>query len=195
MIHKAEMKLSEAGALLENGSRAFGEVYLQFKYSHDNKLEDYLDYIGHEPLGWLQGLPSKFNTAASFAKPKAAIIKLLKHPEVIAAVPPHILTLAHDALWTTYKKHATDIIARRSRGSEVIEHVEEPEVAEIEHLDTESVHSGNGPALVIGETLEDAPAANGRSWEQKYRILESAFRAVVGGQPATLILLDALTMS
>ena len=77
------MKLSECTTFLGDSGRYFSAVYEEFKFKDDDLLKDYLDFVLHEPVEWIKGFPLKLRTRLSFAKPKAAMIRLLKTPEIL----------------------------------------------------------------------------------------------------------------
>jgi hypothetical protein len=85
------MKLVDAYNLLaEDGisdnCRYFSEVFKAFDFKDDDLLSDYIDFIVHEPVHWMEGFPVKLTTKTSFSKPKTAVIKLLKKGEVQTAL-------------------------------------------------------------------------------------------------------------
>jgi len=80
------MLLKNAAALLGANERYFTVVYEGFKFKDESTLRDYIDFILHEPVEWIKGFPLKLRTRASFAKPKAAVIKLLKAAAVLEAL-------------------------------------------------------------------------------------------------------------
>jgi hypothetical protein len=103
------MLLKNAGALLGSNERYFTVVYEAFKYKGEDLLRTYIDFIVREPVEWIRGFPLKLRTRASFAKPKAAIIKLLKTGNVLEALGAEYCSNAHDVVWDTFKKHGDDI--------------------------------------------------------------------------------------
>ena len=72
------MNLDDACKLLGAQGRVFAEIYKLYGFKDDRSLKDYLDFVIHEPVEWLKGFPSKWDTRASFGRPKTALIKLLK---------------------------------------------------------------------------------------------------------------------
>ena len=201
------MNLSHATELLENHGRYFSEPYKLFNFTDEAFLKDYLDFVVHEPLEWFRGLPGKLVTRGSFAKPKAALIKLLKHSEVVAELEAAYIQKVHDAVWNTFKNHADANVEKRiaahkagggSAGDSVAPSVLE-QIAEeggvhntfVGGDDVESVHSVKLERVVMGD------------WERRYRVLEAAYRELLASQFIThpglaasaTRLLDALSSS
>ena len=111
------MKLSECTTLLGDSGRYFSAVYEEFKFKDDDLLKDYLDFVQHEPVEWIKGFPLKLRTRLSFAKPKAAVIRLLKTPEILTELTGAYCSRAHDVVWDTFKKHGDTILdARLKKG-------------------------------------------------------------------------------
>jgi hypothetical protein len=120
------MLLSEAHTLLvEDGvadnHRYFVEMYKQFQFTDSQTLKDYLEFILHEPKLWMQGFPSKLTTKQAFGKPKTAIIKLLKKPEVVRDLGTEFVTKAHDVIWKTFKLEHESILRSRAPTMQVDE--------------------------------------------------------------------------
>ena len=204
------MNLSHATELLETHGRYFSEPYKLFNFADDALLKDYLDFVVHEPLEWFRGLPGKLVTRGSFAKPKAALIKLLKHTEVLAELDASYIEKVHDAVWNTFKAHADAIVEKRiaahksgagSGGVSVAPSVLDQiaEESEVHNTfvgcdDVESVHS------VKLERVVTVPVGD---WERRYRVLEAAYRDLLATQFIThpglaasaTRLLDALSSS
>ena len=107
------MDLEKAQGLLGENSRYFVEVYKLYEFRENQLLKDYLDFVIHEPIEWIRGFPSKLRAKGSFAKPKAALIKLLKRPEVAAELGAAYVKQAHDTVWNTFKKHGDEILQAR----------------------------------------------------------------------------------
>jgi hypothetical protein len=169
------MLLKDAGALLGSNERYFTVVYEAFKYKNEDLLRTYIDFIVREPVEWIRGFPLKLRTRASFAKPKAAIIKLLKTFTVVEALGAEYCSNAHDVVWDTFKKHGDDILnARLATGGGVAE-------------TNELVHEEAAPAVaaVTIDGIEEvtdisgAPPPVGSPWERKYRILQSVVMSML----------------
>jgi hypothetical protein len=170
------MLLKNAGALLGSNERYFTVVYEAFKYKGEDLLRTYIDFIVREPVEWIRGFPLKLRTRASFAKPKAAIIKLLKTGNVLEALGAEYCSNAHDVVWDTFKKHGDDILnARLTTGDGAAT------VAETNEL----ISEGDAvPAAAATETIDGieevtdisgagvTPAAVSQ-WETKYFLLKS----------------------
>lgn len=164
------MLLKNAGALLGSNERYFTVVYEAFKYKGEDLLRTYIDFIVREPVEWIRGFPLKLKTHASFAKPKAAIIKLLKTGNVLEALGAEYCSNAHDVVWDTFKKHGADILkARQATGdgvetNELIPEGEAPAVAAfaegIDGVEEVTDISGAAPRIVS-------------QWETKYFLLKS----------------------
>jgi hypothetical protein len=161
------MLLKNAGALLGSNERYFTVVYMALKYKGEDLLRTYIDFIVREPVEWIRNFPLKLRTRASFAKPKAAIIKLLKTGNVLEALGAEYCSNAHDIVWDTFKKHSEDILnARIATGGgaapEENELIPEGTAAATEDIDgVEEVTDISGGVVVVSP------------WERKYRILQS----------------------
>ena len=206
------MKLKECGAFLGENSRYFTAVYEEFKFKDDDLLKDYLDFIQHEPVEWIKGFPLKLRTRLSFAKPKAAVIRLLKTPEILTELSAAYCSRAHDVVWDTFKKHGDTILdARLKKGlvgaGETLEgesnEVEQPDVQKQPEAPAQPVNELLMEVSDIGQEAEsvksdaDAPVTkNDDHWKRKYYVVSAAMRAILedqlGVNKATLILLDAL---
>jgi hypothetical protein len=199
------MLLSESVLLLGERGKYFSDVYKLYEYQDDQLLKDYLDFVIHEPVEWMRGFPVKMVTKGSFSKPKSALIKLLKQSEVIAALGDEYCKKVYDVVWSTFKKHADEIIASRNkiRGA-------------VSVLDQLEYNNGVNPSLVIEEEIEDdaesihsirLPRSAQKpqihteiDWEKKYRILEEAYKNLLtdmshspGLTQSALTLLNALS--
>jgi hypothetical protein len=169
------MLLKNAGALLGSNERYFTVVYEAFKYKGEDLLRTYIDFIVREPVEWIRGFPLKLRTRASFAKPKAAIIKLLKTGNVLEALGAEYCSSAHDVVWDTFKKHG-DIILNARLATDV------GAVAETNELipEGEAAPTIAAAANVI-DGIEEVTDISGSTvtvpvvspWERKYRILQS----------------------
>jgi hypothetical protein len=168
------MLLKNAGALLGSNERYFTVVYEAFKYKNEDLLRTYIDFIVREPVEWIRGFPLKLKTSASFAKPKAAIIKLLKTGNVLEALGAEYCSSAHDVVWDTFKKHGADILkARQATGGGVAE--ENELIAE----------GGEATAVAVAvaanaiDGVEEVTVISGAAppvvsqWETKYFLLKS----------------------
>ncbi len=113
------MKLIEAYNLLAadgvaDNHRYFAELYKLYNFADDQPLRDYLDFIEHEPVHWMRGFPAKLVNRLGFAKPKTAVIKLLKKPAVAEALGADYVARIHDLIWNTFKREADAILQERS---------------------------------------------------------------------------------
>ena len=108
------MNLTEATALLGDiHGRVFAEVYKHYNYKDDAPLQDYLDFVVHEPREWMRGFPASWKSATMFGKPRAAFHKLLKDARVTGALGDAYTTSMHDAIWRAFKEHADSVLAER----------------------------------------------------------------------------------
>jgi len=169
------MLLKNAGALLGSNERYFTVVYEAFKYKGEDLLRTYIDFIVREPVEWIRGFPLKLRTRASFAKPKAAIIKLLKTGNVLEALGAEYCSSAHDVVWDMFKKHGDDILNARllvTGGVEANELIPE-----------EGATAATATAAAVAPTAIDgieevtdisgAKPAVVSQWETKYFLLKS----------------------
>jgi len=204
------LSLSTVTALLGDQSRSFSDVYKLYGFGDEQAFSEYVEFFLHEPVAWFEGLPSSLKSKASFAKPKTAFSKALKHGDVIAALGAEECESAVAVLWATYKKESDRIVA--ARGGEKSNAI----------LETNEVHDAT-TATVVAATATVAPAKPQRlsrkqkatvvpataataaatepkestlSYEAKYRLVDKALRACLSlGGPsseATLVFLDAL---
>jgi len=163
------MLIKDAGPLLGANERYFSVVYEAFKYKDEDLLRNYIDFIVREPLEWIRGFPLKLKTRVSFAKPKAAIIKLLKTAQVLEHLGTEYCSNAHDVIWDTFKKHGDDILnARLTAG-----------VTEENELITEETTPVDG--IVEVTDISGSPVAPVVSpWERKYKTLRSVVLSLIG---------------
>lgn len=188
------MNLSDATGLLGNQARYFSDVYKLFDFKDTQNLKDYLDFIVHEPIEWMKGFPARLTQKGSFSRPKASIIKLLKHTNVIQVLGKEYTQNVYDIVWNTFKKHVDTILTAR----QVKDESDEDSVQSAEPVppnlfimeDAESVrsnHSVRAPKRVVAAATTD--------WEAKYRVLEKAYIALLtdGAQASALTLLSALS--
>lgn len=188
------MNLADATGLLGNQARYFSDVYKLFDFKDDQVLKDYLDFVIHEPVDWMKGFPARFTQKGSFSRPKAAVIKLLKHPNVIQVLGKEYTQKVYDIVWNTFKQNVDAILEKRHTNQQ---HIEEEE-------DDESQPEPVPPNLLI---MEDADSVQSRhsvrapkritttDWEAKYRILEKAYIQLLteGATASSLTLLSALS--
>ena len=169
------MLLKNAGALLGSNERYFTVVYEAFKYKGEDLLRTYIDFIVREPVEWIRNFPLKLRTRASFAKPKAAIIKLLKSANVLEALGAEYCSNAHDVVWDMFKKHGDDILNARLRVEGGV--AEENEL--IPEGEAAAVATAVAPVAIDGiEEVTDISGANVApkvvsQWETKYFLLKS----------------------
>ncbi len=114
------MKLSEATQLLESHGRDFSEIYKLYNFKDDADVKDYLDFIVHEPVEWMKGFPARWVTKGSFGRPKTALVKLLKLDKVREEYTDSYTQRIYDVVWSTFKKHADDILSHRMQKNTII---------------------------------------------------------------------------
>jgi hypothetical protein len=184
------MLLKNAGALLGSNERYFTVVYEAFKYKGEDLLRTYIDFIVREPVEWIRGFPLKLRTHASFAKPKAAIIKLLKTGNVLEALGAEYCSSAHDVVWDTFKKHGEDILkARQATGGGVAEENELiSEGKAVPAAAATAATTATAATVVEGiDGIEEVTDISGSTvtvpvvspWERKYRILQSVVMSML----------------
>lgn len=166
------MLLKNAGALLGSNERYFTVVYEAFKYKNEDLLRTYIDFIVREPVEWIRGFPLKLRTRASFAKPKAAIIKLLKTGNVLEALGAEYCSSAHDIVWDTFKKHGDDILnARLATGGAAPE--ENELISEGEAVPTPAAAAEGIDGIEEVNDIFGAPPPVVSPWQNKYFLLKS----------------------
>ena len=210
------LTLGKAAELLGDQARIFSEVYKLYGFGDTQPLSDYADFFLHEPVAWFEGLPGSLKSKASFAKPKTAFSKLVKHPDVIAALGEEPCAHLHAVLWDTYKHEADRIVTQRSgeRKTDIVaEVVAEETVEAVEAVEAEAVAEAVAVAtrrsrkqkVVVQNTvdpgpmkgpLQGPPKVSQTTFETKYRVIDRAFRAMVSDgsavSEALMVLLDAL---
>ena len=184
------MKLSEATPLLGGQARYFTEVYKLFRYTDDQSLKDYLDFIVHEPVEWLKGFPAKYMSKNSFSRPKTAVLKLLKEASVITALGEEYTIGIHDAIWSAFKKHSDTIVAKRASQTSVAKSVVselQDDDASVQGQEHETEQTAALENYIETESLEaslpDTSAPT--KWEAKYKLLESAYLDLLTSLEAT----------
>jgi hypothetical protein len=212
------MKLVEATVLLESHGRDFSEIYKLYNFKDDNDLKDYLDFIVHEPVEWMKGFPARWVTKGSFGRPKTALVKLLKLEKVREEYTEAYTQRVYDCVWTTFKKHADNILSHRMQKNTIVETASGvrssrdsivelddgiQESASVIEDDLKSVHSVKLIRALAASTVCSGDVAvskiNESSWQRRYKILETAYRALLvdfgekGLAASTSILLDALS--
>ena len=180
----AEFTLGEAAALLEEQGRYFSELYKLLDFKDEQPLKKYLDLILHEPVAWLQAFPVKYVTKQSFGKPKTAIIKLLKHERVCAAVGAAYAKDVHSAIWETFKTHADAIVAKRSHAPAPANVITQMQAADEEDAESvvsgESFHSTKIPRVVTALPVFAPAAATAEGlWKKKYAALRAVTQALL----------------
>jgi hypothetical protein len=117
------MKIIEAHKLLsEDGvadhARYFNDLYKQHEFKETEELKQYFDFVLHEPVLWLKSFPSKLRSKPAFSKPKTAILKLLRSPEVISVYGKSFCENAHEVIDSVYKKNVDAILETRKEHKE-----------------------------------------------------------------------------
>ncbi len=158
------MKLIDAYNLLVNDGiadnhRYFSEVYKLYGFADDRTLKDYLDFIDHETVAWMQGFPAKLTTKLAFSKPKTAIIKLLKKQSVIQALGADYITRIHDKVWNTFKKEADRLVADRNKHTIIVEKEDRGDLLSMSSYSHSSAQPKEDDGRSVGtvETVETLP--------------------------------------
>lgn len=165
------MRLVDAYNLLvddgiSDNHRYFAEVYKAFNYTDEDSLADYVDFIVHEPLHWMQGFPAKLTTKTSFSKPKTAIIKLLKKSQVQEDLGAEVADAAYTVIWNTFKKEHETLLKEREgrKNGNRFRTV-------VEHMDRRSMGSvGTAEAEEDGESVRTT--ANAKIHTQPHMVVE-----------------------
>lgn len=209
------LNLGKAAELLGDQARIFSEVYKLYGFGDTQPLSDYADFFLHEPVAWFEGLPGSLKSKASFAKPKTAFSKLVKHPDVIAALGDEPCAHLHAVLWDTYKHEADRIVTQRSSSDAVkansVEIVAEAVADAVTDTVTEvpATRRSRKQKVVVQNTVDPGPPQGHpqgppqgptktppTTFETKYRVIDRAFRAMASDgsavSEALLVLLDAL---
>jgi hypothetical protein len=112
------MKLIDAYNLLaEDGTdnaRSFSEVYKLYGFADEDELRRYMEFVLHETVDWFVGFPARLKSRQAFAKPKTAIIKLLKQSAVQTALGTEYTSKAHQKIWDTFKQNVDKILSHRN---------------------------------------------------------------------------------
>jgi hypothetical protein len=165
------MLLKNAGALLGSNERYFTVVYEALKYKGEDLLRTYIDFIVREPVEWIRNFPLKLRTRASFAKPKAAIIKLLKTGNVLETLGAEYCSNAHDVVWDTFKKHGEEILKARQATGGVAD--ENELIPEGETIPTTAAATSTIDGIEEVTDISGAPPRIVSQWETKYFLLKS----------------------
>ena len=197
------MHLGESEGLLGESARYFVCLYEHFQFKETQSLKDYLDFIVHEPVEWLKAFPEKLKTKSSFAKPKSALIKLLKHERVIRDLGEDYVKNIHDVIWATFKKHGDAILASRQKTT--VDKIEHVDVDECESEIDSHVH-GRPPSLHVREQDYEGLTEDGVSIhsarlpkvhntvDNRYALLTNIVRTLVRDYEATCPALVTVTL-
>jgi len=201
------LNLGKAAELLGDQARIFSDVYKLYGFGDTQPLSAYADFFLHEPVAWFEGLPGSLKSKASFAKPKTAFSKLVKHPDVIAALGDEPCAHLHAVLWDTYKHEADRIVTQRSSSDErktdivaevVAEEtaVAEPKPEKPEKPEAVATRRSRKQKVVVQNTVDQGTTAQQTTYETKYRVIDRAFRAMASDgsavSEALMVFLDAL---
>ncbi len=154
------MNLEQAAQLLQgegDHARFFELTYKIYKFTGEHTLQEYLEFVDHDTVEWMRGFPANLNVKVKFAKPKTALIKLLKKPEVAAALGDTFVKQVHQKVWDTFKQQGDAVLAERCKEPH-IEVVESEAHTYDESIEAESVGS---------EILEEVPTLLWRSRQSK----------------------------
>jgi hypothetical protein len=187
-LSAAQKKLSEDG--VSDHHRYFMDTYQIHDFKEETPLKEYIDFIMHEPLLWLQLFPAKLKSKPAFSKPKTALLKLLRDPAVIAVLGSEYANSAHDLIDKTYKQHHVEIIAKRMGGSggsaavapDVVVTKEETLSTTLQIEGRQHGEVDDDAAAADVETLECSDggvAEELRDLQKKYRVLKKAFEVMV----------------
>jgi len=179
----AQKRLAEDG--VSDHYRYFIDTYRVHDYKEDTLLKEYIEYISHEPLLWLQSFPAKLKSKPAFSKPKTAILKLLKDSKVVEQLGAEYCDKAHDLIDQTYKQHGNEIVAKRMGIDSVV--VTKDEEERVEPPPTQVVGSHIHPTLTIEEDVEQLDSASStssmaeelREIQQKYRVVKKAYETLL----------------
>jgi hypothetical protein len=160
------MKLLDAyNLLVEDGildnHRYFSELYKLFGFRDDQTVKEYLDFIAHEPVAWLEGFPSKLVSKQTYAKPKTAIIKLLKKDEIVKELGDTYVNKIYDTIWSAFKKEHQRILDKRQKNNKTV----------LDHFDTESYESL--PVPPVRNTISVLPGHSAQSSVAQNLLVES----------------------
>ena len=178
---EAQKKLAEDG--VSDHYRYFVDTYRVHEFKEETLLKEYIDFIIHEPLLWLQLFPAKLKSKPAFSKPKTAVLKLLRDSSVIAVLGAEYCDKAHDLIDKTYKSHHTEIVAKRMGEPDVIVTKEEEE--RVEPAPTHAVGAPLQSTLTIEEGVEtldgseESTAEELRELQKKYRVLKKAYEVLL----------------
>jgi hypothetical protein len=176
---EAQKKLAEDG--VSDHYRYFMDTYRIHDFKEETLLKEYIDFIIHEPLLWLQLFPAKLKSKPAFSKPKTAVLKLLRDSKVIEGLGAEYCDKAHDLIDKTYKSHHTEIVAKRMGEPDVIVTKEEEE--RVEPAPTHAVGAQSTLTIEEGvETLdgsEESTAEELRELQTKYRVLKKAYEVLL----------------
>jgi hypothetical protein len=176
---EAQKKLAEDG--VSDHYRYFIDTYRIHDFKEETLLKEYIDFIIHEPLLWLQLFPAKLKSKPAFSKPKTAVLKLLRDVKVIEVLGAEYCDKAHDLIDKTYKSHHTEIVAKRMGEPDIIVTKEEEE--RVEPAPTHAVGVQSTLTIEEGvETLdgsEESTAEELRELQKKYRVLKKAYEVLL----------------
>ena len=176
---EAQKRLAEDG--VSDHYRYFIDTYRVHDFKEETLLKEYIDYICHEPLLWLQSFPSKLKSKPAFSKPKTAILKLLRDVKVIEVLGGDYCEKAHDLIDKTYKTHHNEIVTKRMGEPDVVVTKEEEE--RVEPAPTHAVGVQSTLTIEEGvETLdgsEESSAEELREMQKKYRVLKKAYEVLL----------------
>jgi hypothetical protein len=172
------MKLEEAYKLVAAHHRVIADVAKHYNWKDDTDLKEYTDFILHEPIQWMKGYPAKYSDVANFAKPKTAMVKLMKQSEVQTEYGEDYANKVRDAIWDAYKQLAKDQPATPEPSGPVLTIVEGEEV---EAASIRTDEEGKKPLRDRNEVLATALRA----------FIEAEAQNHPGLAAVSLLLLDA----
>jgi len=180
---EAQKRLAEDG--VSDHYRYFVDTYRVHDFKEETLLKEYINFIIHEPLLWLQLFPAKLKSKPAFSKPKTAVLKLLRDVKVIDVLGVEYCDKAHDLIDKTYKQHHNDIVTKRMGEPDVVVTKEEEE--RVEPAPTHAVGALLQSTLTIEEgvetleegSVESSSAEELREIQKKYRVLKKAYEVLL----------------
>ena len=107
----------------------------------------------HEPVQWMMGYPAAYALGCpGFAKPKTALVKLLKNDAVKEDLGEEYTKKVRDAVWSTYKELSAadkEPIAEEP----VLEIVDEMEAIEVNSIHSMKAEKGKDRSAVLATAL------------------------------------------
>jgi len=174
---EAQKRLAEDG--VSDHYRYFIDTYRVHDFKEETPLKEYIDFIIHEPLLWLQLFPAKLKSKPAFSKPKTAVLKLLRDSKVMEGLGAEYCEKAHDLIDKTYKLHHNEIVTKRM-GEPMEEERVEPAPTHIVGAPLQSTLTiEEGVETLEEESVESSTAEELREVQKKYRVLKKAYEILL----------------